>query len=337
LAIATLSIGVVVWWAATFAPLAASGASASVAVNGQIAWKSFPRVAQETWSIYAANANGSKPRRVTHPGAGVHDDLPDWSPDGSNIVFERIFQPDTNSPTVADEIMRVNAKGGGLRQIGTCTGHCVVNDDPQYSPNGRQIVYTRLMHAGSRGTLVLGVWVMDADGSNPHQITQLSTPARSEDHEPAWSPDGKKIVFMRLNDTAAPANHQALFIVASNGGTPRRITSWKLNAGGPNWSPDGSKILFQSYRDCQCSQTSQVYTIAPDGSGLHRLTRAGLNIEPNWSPDGKKIVYAHQPRIGAKRLPDLWSMDANGKTKRPLIKTKRWESEPDWGTRKPTS
>src|SRR4051812_26542264 len=100
---------VVVCCVAAFAALAASGSSA-VAVNGRIAWKSFAQV-DGTWSIYAANSNGSNPRRLTHPGVGIHDDLPDWSPDGSTIVFERIFQPGTDSPTVADEVMRLNADG----------------------------------------------------------------------------------------------------------------------------------------------------------------------------------------------------------------------------------
>ena len=223
--------------------IAATGSSESAAQNGRIAWKSFARV-DSTWSIYAANPDGSSRRRLTHPAAGVHDDLPDWSPDGSHILFDRIFQPETNSTTIADEVMRINADGTGLRQIGRCTGDCVVDDDPQYSPDGHQIVYTRLMHVQPRRALVLGVWVMDAGGTNPRQITQLSAPANSEDHEPAWSPDGKKIVFTRLNDTATPANQQALFIVSSSGGEPRRITNWTLNAGGANWSPDGSRILF---------------------------------------------------------------------------------------------
>jgi Tol biopolymer transport system component len=313
---------------------AASGSSASADTNGRIAWKSFAQV-EGTWSIYAANPDGSHRQRLTHPGAGVHDDLPDWSPDGSNILFERIFQPGGNDlPTVADEIMRVNADGSGLRQISACTSECVVNDDPQYSPDGRRIVYTRLMRVKPKGSLVLGVWVMDSNGSNPHQITQLSSPASSEDHEPAWSPDGKNIVFMRLNDAAKPTNQQAVFIVASSGGKPRRITSWKLDAGGPNWSRDGSKILIQSYRDCPCSELSQVYTVAPDGAGLTQLTDAGRNIEPNWSPNGKKIIYAHQPATGPGQ-PDLWSMDASGKNKNPLVQTKLWESEPDWGTAPP--
>ncbi len=137
--------------------------------------------------------------------------------------------------------------------------------------------------------------------------------------------------------SAAPAVHQALFIVPSDGGTPPRITSWTLDAGGANWSPDAGRILFQSYRDCPCSQTSQVYTIAPDGSRVGRLTSLGSNIEPNWSPDGKKIVYAHQPFVGARQLPDLWSMRADGSDKRPVIRTNRWDSEPDWGTAPPTN
>jgi TolB protein len=329
-AISTLVAGAIL---GVTAGCAASGSSASAGTNGQIAWKSFARV-EGAWSIYAADPDGSHRRRLTHPGAGVHDDLPDWSPDGSNILFDRIFQPSSDLPTVADEIMRVNADGTGLRQIGACTGECVVNDDPQYSPDGNRIVYSRLMRVKPKGSLVLGVWVMDANGSNPHQITQVSSPASSEDHEPAWSPDGKNIVFTRINDTAEPANQQAVFIVASSGGKPRRITSWKLNAGGPNWGPDGSKILIQSYRDCPCSETSQVYTVAPDGSGLTQLADAGKNIEPNWSPDGMKIIYAHEPATGPAP-PDLWSMDANGKSKKPLVRTKLWESEPDWGTAPP--
>jgi TolB protein len=300
--------------------------------NGRIAWKGFIHAGDFTSSaIYAANRDGSRSVQLTHPGDGIVDDLPDWSPDGSTIVFERLFQPAApDLPTVADEVMRVNRDGSGLTQIGTCLGDCVSNDDPQYSPDGSQIVYTRLMHV-SGGSLALGVWIMGSDGSNPHQIEQGQTSTGSEDHEPAWSPDGTSIVFTRVNDTVDPVNGQALFVVATSGGEPRQITPWTLNAGGANWSPDGSKILFESYRDCPCRVTSQAYTVAPDGSGLTQLTKAGRNIEPNWSPDGKQIVYGHQPGVGPDHFPDLWEMDASGKNPAPVVQTRLWESEPDWG------
>lgn len=320
--------------AATTSGVAAQSSS-SAARSGQVAWKGFLRAGdQSTSAIYAANPDGSHRRRLTHPAAGVTDDLPDWSPDGSHIVFERIFQPTSNQPTVADEVMRVNADGSGLRQIGTCTGDCIANDDPQYSPDGHRIVFVRAVHVKSTESLAADVWLMDSNGGHPHQISRAAA-AKSEDHEPAWSPDGMHIVFTRLNDSAVPTNKQALFIIASTGGKPRRITPWSLNAGGANWSPDGSRILFQSYRDCSCSETSQAYTVAADGSQLTRLTSAGRNIEPNWSPDGKRIVYAHQPGRGALHLADLWLMDASGRNKRAVVQSKLWESEPDWGTAAP--
>ena len=329
---AWLAIGVAAAVAA--AGLALGGQAAGVP-NGQIAWKAlnYPRAgAKSTSAIYAANPDGSHARKLTHPRARMLDDLPDWSPDGSHVLFMRIFQSDIDPPTVPDEVMRVDADGSGLRQIGTCTGACLGNDDPQYSPAGRQIVFTRAIRVQPSGSVALGVWVMDANGTRPRQLTQRSSSLGSEDHEPAWSPDGKHIVFTRLNDTAAPVNKQALFIVPLSGGKPHRITSWKLNAGGGNWSPDGSRILFQSYRDCSCSETSQVYLVAPDGSGLARLTSAGRNIEPNWSPDGKQIVYAHEPGLGALHLADVWVMDSTGGNQHPVVQTRLWESEPDWGT-----
>ncbi len=323
--------------AATTSGVAASQSSASTARNGQIAWKGFLRAGGESTSaIYAANPDGSHRRQLTHPAAGVTDDLPDWSPDGSHIVFERIYQPTSNQPTVADEVMRVNADGSGVRQIGTCTGDCIANDDPQYSPDGHQIVFVRAVHVKGTQSPAAGIWLMDSDGGHAHQISRAPA-AKSEDHEPAWSPDGMHIVFTRLNDSAVPTNEQALFIIASTGGTPRRITPWRLNAGGANWSPDGMRILFQSHRDCSCSETSQVYTLAADGSRLTRLTNAGRNIEPNWSPDGKKIIYAHQPGVASNHLPDLWVMDSTGKDKKALIRTNLWKSEPDWGTAAPIS
>jgi Tol biopolymer transport system component len=190
------------------------------------------------------------------------------------------------------------------------------------------------MRVDGSASLELGVWVMDASGNRPHEISP-AVPAVSEDHEPAWSPDGKEIVFTRINDAAGPRGEQALFVVTDTGGKVRRITPWSLEAGGANWSPDGATILFQSYRDCSCSQTSQVYTVGADGSHVTRLTDVGRNIEPTWSPDGKTIIFAHQPGVGSRRLPDLWTMGASGADKRAVVRTLLWESEPDWGTAQP--
>ena len=324
-----LGLGTLV--SAAFGAAAADGTER----NGRIAWKGFLDTGLTTSAIFAANPDGSHHTQLTHPDPGVQDDLPDWSPDGSTIVFERVFQPGVNDNTVRDQIMRVNANGTGLTTIGSCSGNCRANDDPSYSPDGREIVISRLTQESPSATPSLGIWIMNADGSDLHQITQQQGPATAEDHEPGWSPDGATLVFTRLNDTARPRNEQALFVVSSVGGRPRRITPWSLNAGGANWAASGDRILFQSFRDCHCAETSQVYTVRPDGTRLTKLTTQGRNIEPNWSPDGTLIVFGHQPGVGPARLSDLWRMSALASRNPhgiPVIRTARWESEPDWGT-----
>jgi Tol biopolymer transport system component len=81
--------------------------------------------------------------------------------------------------------------------------------------------------------------------------------------------------------------------------------------------------------------TSQVYTVTPNGTDLTPLTGGGRNIEPSWSPNGSLIIYAHQPGVGPHQFADLWEMAANGTGKQPIVQTKLWESEPDWGTLPP--
>jgi len=299
--------------------------------NGRVAWKGFLSADFTTSAIFSAKPDGGDVQQLTFPDPGVGDDLPDWSPDGSTIVFDRNF------PNIG-QIYRVNADGTGVIQIGDCTGECLGNDGPTYSPDGEKIAFVKFIGpVRPDGTATdVGVWIMNADGTDPVQITQQQVPTISEDHQPTWSPNGMQLVFTRINLTAKPAGQQALFIISRDGSDPHRITPWWLNGGGADWSPNGRSIVFQSFRDCCPNHVSQIYSVRPDGSKLKKLTtgdkNGGRNIEPDWSPDGKKIVFAHQPGTGANGFADIYEMRANGSGIVPLIRTDLWESEPDWGT-----
>jgi Tol biopolymer transport system component len=310
--------------------------------NGQIAFTRYEqgdRGGHPTrGSIYTIGVDGKGERRVTHAPAGVSDEQPDWSPDGSRIVFTREFD---DKPY---EVWSVRPDGSDLRQIdpgcppGIPSSQICEEIGPAWSPNGKRIAFGNAFGKlktvrGEEWIEVLAIAVMDADGSNRRQLTQLRRPTSSEDHDPVWSPDGARIAFMRWNSTASPPNGKAIFVVDADGSGLRRVTPWELDAGDhPDWSPDGRRILFRSPSSKIFG--SNIYTIRPDGTGLTQLTRFGGNVEvlsSSYSSDGKWIVFSRSGRGG---LPDLFVMRTDGTGIRQLTRTARWDSTPDWGPAK---
>lgn len=167
--------------------------------------------------------------RLTSPDTGVLDDLPKWSPDGSKIIFERDF-PNNG---VIDEI---SWDGTALHEIGSCVmGECIANGNPAYSPNGKKITFQKVLGADGIPTSI-GIWVMNADGTNPRPLTQPTK--TSADFEPSWSPDGKQIAFTRGTGSA-----QALFLIHPDGSGLHRLTRWAINAGKPRWRPWNDPFL----------------------------------------------------------------------------------------------
>jgi len=81
------------------------------------------------------------------------------------------------------------------------------------------------------------IYVVPTDGSSaPKQLT-----TRESASQPAWSPDGKKLAFVRVTD-----GKSQIFLLSFDGGEPVQLTKFKYGAGSPKWSPDGKKILFSA-------------------------------------------------------------------------------------------
>ena len=134
---------------------------------------------------------------------------------------------------------------------------------------------------------------------------------------PAWSPDGKEIVF--TSDLAGRTN---LWKVSSSGGWPLQLTQSDDRQYGATWSPDGKWIVYQ--QDVAGNEMWDLYAIPGDGGEPINLTNTPDIREqgPRWSHDGRTLALGYKTKDGTKY--DIALMDWKTRTVRKLTN----ETEP---------
>jgi Tol biopolymer transport system component len=321
--------------------LGAAEASPAPPRNGWIVFQRFDPSLGRT-RLYTVQADGRGLRAITRPPsvAGV-DSQPDWSPDGRRILFRRIAN--AGRPDERVDIYIVGADGRGLRNLtrAGCTGLCAANEEPSWSPDGKRIAFVRSMGPVQPGRQprIVGIFVMNADGTHVRQLTQRPGMSVTQDHAPSWSPDGKRIALVAVNITTKPAGASVIYVINADGTRPRVVRSmphgWP-GAGAPLWSPDGKRILYSTYcwfGNCgQHATGAQLFSVGVDGKSPRQLTRvAGNAIGGRWSPDGRKVVFVRNPRIGPTG--EVYTMNADGTALRRVTTGLELGARgPDWGT-----
>ena len=160
----------------------------------------------------------------------------------------------------------------------------------------------KIAYASSQNGDPPQIWLMDLNGTPPLAITH----SRDGSCQPAWSPDGKQLVFV----TPCPKQQDEypdsiLFLVNADGTNLQPLPSSPKGDFDPAWSPDGTKIAFTSLREGM----DHVYVIELASFKVVRLTgEFTSDRRPSWSPDGKKIAF-ESTRLGVRQI---WTMDANG-------------------------
>jgi TolB protein len=193
--------------------------------------------------------------------APEHFEAPNWSRDGSYLLFNR-----------DGLIQKIPVGGGAPAKIDT--GFAIrCNNDHGISADGNSLVISDQTQEDHHSL----VYVLPIAGGIPRRITK-----NSPSYWHGWSPDGKTITFV-----GERGGEFDIYSIPVEGGEETRLTTAKGLDDGPEYSPDGEYIYFNSERTGQM----QIWRMRPDGSAQEQITNdAYNNWFPHISPDGKWIV-----------------------------------------------
>jgi Tol biopolymer transport system component/imidazolonepropionase-like amidohydrolase len=223
---------------------------------------------QETWAIH-----------------GVYPAL-SWTPDSRNLVFwagGKIRKLDVSSgrsdviPFHVRDTRRMLEAVRAPQETAPETFHTKMLQWVQVSPRGDQVLYQALRH----------LYVRDIPDGKPRRLTKQT------DHfefYPAWSRDGKRIVYVTWDDQ----DLGSVRVVGANGGRSKTLTPEPGHYVEPAFSPDGTKVVYRKIgggwlRTPEWSRDRGIYQVAAKGGEPERITSSGY--EPHFGAESDRLFF----------------------------------------------
>ncbi len=245
---------------------------------------------QDNFDIYVKQIGTESMLHLTSdPG---HELYPAWSPDGRSIAFLR----DLSGGKFG--VFLIPAIGGPARKL--CETRFA--DRLAWSPDGKWLAFTDLVSASPSREACL--YALSVETGERHKLT--SGPTFIAGFEPAFSPDGRNLVFRRQTNWG----HAELYLMAlrpdlNPAGEPKQITFQGGGAAGPVWTPDGREIVCIIYS----KNSSELWRISLSGSRTpRRLDFAGDHVEQvALSRQGNRLAYVRDLEDS-----NIWRLDLHG-------------------------
>lgn len=205
----------------------------------------------------------------------------DVSPDGKSIVFDLL-----------GDIYLLPIGGGEAKLL---RGGAAYETQPRFSPDGKRIAFT-----SDRDGLD-NLWVMDADGANPRQVTKER---ERQVNTPTWTPDGQYLIGRKHFRNTRSLGAGEMWLYHLGGGSGLQLTkrrNWEQNAGEPELSGDGRYLYYSEDMspgggfDYNRDPHAGIYAIRrldrETGAVQTFISGPGGAITPRLSPDGQTLAY----------------------------------------------
>jgi TolB protein len=246
------------------------------------AWIAFQRCGDFGCQVMTVNRDGTGLRALTTmcaqdqiPPACTDNAYAAISPNGKRIAFQRIsgdIDPETGAPEhVAIWFMQSN--GQAPRAVTHPATHVYEDDEPQWTPDGKSIVFSRFDLANERGA----IFTVRSNGQDLRQITPWELDAGDG---PDISPDGSRVLFRFPEHQGFEGSNLATMNLDGTGFRQITHTAPGERMLSASYSPDGTRITFA--RD-GVAGLPDVWTMNTDGSDVRRVTSSPLwDSGPDW-------------------------------------------------------
>jgi Tol biopolymer transport system component len=243
-----------------------------------------------------------------------------WSADGKWIAYN------IKRNNKVDEIHVISSTGGEPKKIPVSgnRGNHVLNYRLSLSPNGKVLAFTSKEEEGTNKPQEISIYTIPVDGGIAKRLTDPGT------REPAFSPDGKKIAYVKWYRSKKGGWVKDIWVIPASGGTPVLFSDLPGRGRSPVWSPDGKMIAFNR-EPGEDNESNEIWIVpvSEDGKAAAAPTKIKLPLSTydflaGWTSDNKIGLHLLNPPHRA-----IYTAPASG-GKAVQVTPAGWPFHPRW-------
>ena len=262
-------------------------------------------------------SDGTNQRAITNESDGACQ--PDWSPDGTQIVYISPCTLKGNDYPGAN-LYIMNADGSGKKPLG---GSIEGDFDPAWSPDGRSIAFTSLRDKHAQ------IYTMNLETGEILRLTE--TELNVQARQPAWAPDGTQIVY-----TLYRVGLNQIWSMTSSGKAQEQLvrSGSQFSDFLPVWSPDGA-FLSYSETDLVITNPSPAWLMTlryedRKNQGSVKVKAEAPVVDVDYSPDGYWLAFESVSADPAGANTDIYIMTISGGDRTRLTRDPSVDFDPVW-------